>query len=54
MDADASLTMDRVTVNEVVGGKLKVNQGNTNGKVKLDGEAARFEEFVAPLDTIDP
>jgi alkyl sulfatase BDS1-like metallo-beta-lactamase superfamily hydrolase len=53
-DADASLTMDRTTLNEIIGGKLKVDQGITNSKIKLDGEPKKFEEFVGLLDTFDP
>jgi alkyl sulfatase BDS1-like metallo-beta-lactamase superfamily hydrolase len=53
-DADASLTMDRSTLNEIIGGKLKVEQGVTNGKIKLDGDPKKFEEFVSLLDTFDP
>jgi alkyl sulfatase BDS1-like metallo-beta-lactamase superfamily hydrolase len=53
-DADASLTMDRSTLNEIIGGKLKVEQGITDGKIKLDGEPKKFEEFVGLLDTFDP
>ena len=53
-DADASLTMNRDTLNQIIGGKLKVEQGVTNGTIKLDGDARKFEEFVALLDTFDP
>ena len=53
-DADASLTMDRTTLNEIIGGKLKVEQGVTNGKIKLDGDPKKFEAFVGLLDTFDP
>ena len=35
-------------------GKLKVEQGVTNGKIKLDGDPKKFEEFVALLDKFDP
>jgi putative sterol carrier protein len=53
-DADASLTMDRSTLNEIIGGKLKVDQGVTDGKIKLHGKPEKFEEFVGLLDTFDP
>ncbi|QFT67918.1 Metallo-beta-lactamase superfamily protein [Labrenzia sp. THAF35] len=53
-DADASLTLDRATLNEVIAGKLKVEQGVTGGKIKLDGDPKKFEEFVGLLDTFDP
>jgi alkyl sulfatase BDS1-like metallo-beta-lactamase superfamily hydrolase len=53
-DADASLTMSRDTLNEIIAGKLKVEQGITKGTIKLDGDAKKFEEFVSMLDTFDP
>jgi alkyl sulfatase BDS1-like metallo-beta-lactamase superfamily hydrolase len=53
-DADASLTMNRSTLNEIIAGKLKVEQGVTNGTIKLDGDPKKFEEFVGLLDTFDP
>jgi alkyl sulfatase BDS1-like metallo-beta-lactamase superfamily hydrolase len=52
--ADASLTMNRDTLNDIIGGKLKVEQGITSGKIKLDGDSKKFEEFVSLLDTFDP
>jgi alkyl sulfatase BDS1-like metallo-beta-lactamase superfamily hydrolase len=53
-DADASLTMNRDTLNQIIGGKLKVEQGVTNGTIKLAGDSKKFEEFVSLLDTFDP
>jgi len=53
-DADVSLTMDRSTLNQIIGGKLKVEQGVANGTIKLDGDPKKFEEFVGLLDTFDP
>jgi alkyl sulfatase BDS1-like metallo-beta-lactamase superfamily hydrolase len=53
-DADANLTLDRATLNDIIGGKLKVEQGVTSGKIKLDGDPKKFEEFVGLLDTFDP
>ena len=38
----------------IPGGKLKIEQGVTNGKIKLDGDPKKFEEFVSLLDTFDP
>ncbi|MCB1823086.1 MAG: hypothetical protein KDJ54_00245 [Candidatus Competibacteraceae bacterium] len=31
--------LNRTTLNEIIGGKLKVEQGITNGKIKLDGDS---------------
>ena len=53
-DADASLTMNRDTLNQIIGGGLKVEQGITSAKIKLDGDSKKFEEFVSLLDTFDP
>jgi alkyl sulfatase BDS1-like metallo-beta-lactamase superfamily hydrolase len=53
-DADVSLTLSRDTLNDIIGGKLKVEQGISNGKIKLDGDAKKFEDFVALLDKFDP
>jgi len=53
-DTDASLTMSRDTLNEIIEGKLKVEQGVTKGTIKMKGDAKKFEEFVSLLDTFDP
>jgi len=53
-DADVSLTMDRSTLNDVIGGNTKVEQGVSDGKIKIDGDPNKFEEFVGLLDTFDP
>jgi alkyl sulfatase BDS1-like metallo-beta-lactamase superfamily hydrolase len=53
-DADVSLTLSRATLNDIIGGKLKVEQGISNGKIKLDGDSKKFEDFVALLDKFDP
>jgi alkyl sulfatase BDS1-like metallo-beta-lactamase superfamily hydrolase len=53
-DADVSLTLDRATLNKIIGGQLKVEQGVTNGTIKIAGDSKKFEEFTALLDTFDP
>ena len=53
-DADASLTMSRDTLNQIIGGHLKVDQGVASGSIKLGGDSKKFEEFVSLLDTFDP
>jgi len=53
-DADASLTMNRDTLNQIIEGKLKVEQGVTKGTIKMKGDAKKFEKFVSLLDTFDP
>ena len=44
----------RDTLNQIIGGKLKIEQGVTSGSIKLDSDAKKFEEFVSLLDTFDP
>ena len=46
--------MSRDTLNEIIGGHLKVEQGVTSGTIKLKGDSKKFEEFVSLLDTFDP
>jgi alkyl sulfatase BDS1-like metallo-beta-lactamase superfamily hydrolase len=53
-NADVSLALDRATLNRIIAGQLKVEQGVTGGTIKLDGDSKRFEEFVGLLDTFDP
>jgi alkyl sulfatase BDS1-like metallo-beta-lactamase superfamily hydrolase len=53
-DADTTLTLDRTTLDKIIGGILKVEQGIANGKIKVDGKPEKFEAFVALLDTFDP
>lgn len=53
-DADVTLTLDRTTLNKIIGGQLKVEQGVTNGAIKLAGDSKKFEEFTGLLDTFDP
>ncbi|MEZ5864408.1 MAG: alkyl sulfatase dimerization domain-containing protein [Geminicoccaceae bacterium] len=53
-DADVSLTLDRTALNQVIAGELKIEQGITNGKIKLDGDPKKFEAFVGLLDKFDP
>jgi len=53
-DADVTLTLDRTTLNKIIGGQLKVDQGVTNGAIKLAGDSRKFEEFTGLLDTFDP
>lgn len=53
-DADVTLTLDRATLNEVIGGQLNIEQGVTQGMVTLDGDPKKFEEFAGLLDTFDP
>jgi alkyl sulfatase BDS1-like metallo-beta-lactamase superfamily hydrolase len=53
-DADVGLTLSRDTLNQIIAGKLKADQGIQNGTIKVDGDPKKFEEFVSLLDTFDP
>jgi alkyl sulfatase BDS1-like metallo-beta-lactamase superfamily hydrolase len=53
-DADVGLTLSRDTLNQIIGGKLKVDQGIQDGSIKVDGDSKKFDTFVALLDTFDP
>jgi alkyl sulfatase BDS1-like metallo-beta-lactamase superfamily hydrolase len=53
-DADVSLTLNRADLNDIISGNLKVEEGVTSGKIKLDGDPKKFEEFTGLLDTFDP
>jgi alkyl sulfatase BDS1-like metallo-beta-lactamase superfamily hydrolase len=53
-DADATLVIDRSTLNQVIERKLKLEQGVASGKVKISGDPKKVEEFIGLLDTFDP
>jgi alkyl sulfatase BDS1-like metallo-beta-lactamase superfamily hydrolase len=53
-DADVSLTLSRDTLNQIIEGKLKAQQGIENGTIKVGGDSKKFDEFVALLDSFDP
>jgi alkyl sulfatase BDS1-like metallo-beta-lactamase superfamily hydrolase len=53
-DADATITLDRSTLNEIIEGKLTVERGVVDDKVKIDGDPRKFGDFIALLDTFDP
>ncbi|WP_273732953.1 alkyl/aryl-sulfatase [Mycolicibacterium septicum] len=50
-NADASLTLSKDTMNQIQMGKLKLNDGIDQNKVKLDGNRQPVEDFVGMLDT---
>jgi alkyl sulfatase BDS1-like metallo-beta-lactamase superfamily hydrolase len=53
-DADVSLTLNRASLDQVLAGKLKLEQGIKNGTIKVNGDSKKFDEFVALLDKFDP
>ncbi|WP_244438386.1 alkyl/aryl-sulfatase [Mycolicibacterium septicum] len=50
-NADASLTLSKDAMNQIQMGKLKLNDGIDQNKVKLDGNRQPVEDFVGMLDT---
>lgn len=50
-DANASLTLSKDTMNQIQMGKLKLDDGISQNKVKLDGNRQSVDEFVGLLDT---
>lgn len=53
-DADVGLTLDRATLNQIIEGKMKVEQGIVKGSIEVEGDPKQFEAFVALLDKFDP
>jgi alkyl sulfatase BDS1-like metallo-beta-lactamase superfamily hydrolase len=53
-DADATITLDRSTLNEIIEGKLTVERGVVDDKIKIDGDPRKFGDFIALLDKFDP
>jgi len=48
---DASISMSKVTLNDIQLGATTLDKAVADGKVKIDGEASAFEEFMGMLDT---
>jgi len=48
-DADATIKLDRTVMNEILAGTLSFKDGVIQGKIKLEGNAQKFEEFAAML-----
>jgi alkyl sulfatase BDS1-like metallo-beta-lactamase superfamily hydrolase len=53
-DADVGLTLSRDILNQIIAGKLKIDEGIQNGTIKVKGDSKKFDAFVALLDTFDP
>lgn len=51
--ADATVTLDRQTLNEIVLGTSTLEKETTAGKVKIDGDEKKLGELVALLDKFD-
>ncbi|MEX3647264.1 alkyl sulfatase C-terminal domain-containing protein [Mycolicibacterium porcinum] len=50
-DANASLTLSKATMNEIQMGKLKLDDGINQNKVKVDGNRDSVSEFIGLMDT---
>jgi alkyl sulfatase BDS1-like metallo-beta-lactamase superfamily hydrolase len=50
--ADATVRIDRATLNEIVVGRTTLEKEITAGKVKVDGDAPKFGKLVALLDKV--
>lgn len=53
-NADAGIAINRNTLNQIISGKLKIDQCVTDGTFTLGGKPVKFEEFVGLLDDFDP
>lgn len=51
--ADASITIDRTVLDDINLGQITMDQAITDGKVKIEGDADKFGDFLAMLDTFD-
>lgn len=50
---DAAVTLDRAVLDSINLGQTSIDQAITEGKVMIDGESAKFGEFIALLDTFE-
>lgn len=51
--ADATVTLDRTTLNDIVIGTTSLEKGIMNGKVKIEGSEGKFDELISTLDKFD-
>ncbi len=52
-DADATLTLTRSALDEVILGEAKVANKLASGEAKIDGNAEKLAEFLSLLDTFE-
>jgi alkyl sulfatase BDS1-like metallo-beta-lactamase superfamily hydrolase len=52
-DADATITLTRETLNQIVLGQTDLKSAIGSGAVKIDGSQAKLEEMLSYLDTFD-
>ena len=51
--ADATITLTRDTLNQIVLGQTTTEKAITNGSVKIDGSKAKLDEMLSYLDTFE-
>ncbi|MEN8129802.1 MAG: alkyl sulfatase dimerization domain-containing protein [Pseudomonadota bacterium] len=51
--ADATITLDRTVLDDINLGQITIDQAITDGKVKIDGDANKFGEFLSMLDSFE-
>jgi len=52
-DADATVTLKRETLNEVLLGDGTLNDKIESGEIRVDGDSTKLDELVSMLDTFD-
>jgi alkyl sulfatase BDS1-like metallo-beta-lactamase superfamily hydrolase len=52
-NAQATITIDRATLDNINLGQLALADAVTNGSVTVDGDPAQLKEFVSLLDTFE-
>lgn len=52
-DADATITLDRTTLNNIILKKETLKQAMDKGDVKVSGNGAKLEEMLSYMDTFD-
>jgi len=52
-DADATITLTRETLNEIVLGQTALKDAIASGTVKIDGSQAKLDEMLSYLDTFE-
>jgi len=52
-DADATITLDRTTLNDIILKKETLKQAMDKGDVKVSGDGAKLEETLSYMDTFD-
>jgi len=52
-NADATITLDRTTLDDIALGKLKLGNLADSGQVKIDGDRQKFNDMLALFDKFD-